>query len=230
MNPQNHFSYFQPPRTVPYFPNPNPQSFPSQNKTLIIPLNFPPSLLPSLQNYLSTPHSQPMVVPGGSHYPVVMQYPSIVSPLKFKTSQTNTIKVGSSVLFPASGRSPYFSKVPHKSNTHNNYKDNIRPSSACLNAVKNEKIGNGIQPKNQQNPPLITKNQISGKEKEKIQIAEKFHQIRTQGSIAKNQEQQRLEKGYSIASEEQKKEEQMESCLSFLELEQMKLKHQGFKF
>ena len=75
--------------------------------------------------------------------------------------------------------------------------------------------------------PLSTQNKIS--EVEKTRISEKNNKITSQENIIKNQEQ-RLEKGFSIFSEEQKKEEVMGSCLSFAELEQMKLKHQGINF
>lgn len=235
MNPNNHFSQFKPQRT--YFPNPNPQSFPPpQNQTLIIPPNFPQNLLPSLQKYLSTSTHQlyqPMV-PSGSLHPGVMQYPSIVSPLRLKPFQSGIqVQFGSGVLLPASaGGSPYLSRISQGNNTFGNHRFDIRPASAQLNNAKNEKIKNEKieDPNNlskKKKNPLPTQNKIS--EVEKTQISEKNNKITSQENIIKNQEQ-RLEKGFSIFSEEQKKEEVMGSCLSFAELEQMKLKHQGINF
>ena len=238
MNPNNHFSNFQPIRKVPYFPNPNLQSFPppqSQNQTLIIPPNFPPSLLPSLQKYLSIPNS-PLYNPtvsGVSLQPRVMQYPSIVSPLRPKPYQTGRIPVGSSALLYPSESSPFLSRISKEGNTFGNYRFNFIPASAQVrnpkNEVKNEKSENPeILSKEKKNPSAAaTKNKIP--EVEKIRMSEKQNKITSQDSIKINQEK-RLEKGYSILNEEQKQEEKMESCLSFADLEKMKIKHQGLDF
>lgn len=229
MNPNNHFSNFQPPGKVSYFPNiqcfpPPPQS---HNQALIIPPNFPSSLMPSLHQYLSSSNSplhRPRPIAQNSILqPGVLQYPSIVSPLRQKAPKQSKIQVTSSALLPASGGSPYLSNIPQEKG---HFQFNIRPVSTQMNdideKIKNKESGERVIVSKEKKSPLVVK-------ESKITEGGKKRIDKKITSQEKPQEQ-RFKKGYSIASEEQKYEELMGSCLSFTEIEQMKLKHQGIFF